>query len=37
MGCSYRACGTDASTDFTDAPHITGYINGILAWGTEPA
>ena len=36
MDYSYRACGADASTGFTNAPHITGYINGVLAWGTEP-
>jgi endoglucanase len=36
MDYSYRACGADASTGFTNAPHITGYINGALAWGTEP-
>jgi hypothetical protein len=36
MDYSYRACGADASTDFINAPHITGYINGVLAWGTEP-
>jgi hypothetical protein len=36
MDYSYRGCGTDASTSFTNAPHITGYINGVLAWGTEP-
>ncbi len=33
---SYRACGADASTGFGNATHITGYINGVLAWGTEP-
>ena len=33
---SYRACGADASTGFSNATHITGYINGVLAWGTEP-
>jgi endoglucanase len=33
---SYRACGADASTAFTNAPNITGYINGVLSWGTEP-
>jgi len=37
MDYSYRACGADASTTFTNAPHITGYINGVLAWGTEPS
>lgn len=36
MDYSYRGCGADASTSFTNAPHITGYINGVLAWGTEP-
>jgi mannan endo-1,4-beta-mannosidase len=36
MDYSYRACGADASTGFSNAPHITGYINGALAWGTEP-
>ena len=37
MDYSYRACGADASTGFTNAPHITGYIDGVLAWGTEPS
>ena len=23
-------------TSFINAPNITGYINGVLAWGTEP-
>jgi hypothetical protein len=36
MDYSYRACGADASTSFSNASHITGYINGVLAWGTEP-
>jgi hypothetical protein len=36
MDYSYRGCGADASTGFTNAPHITGYFNGVLAWGTEP-
>ncbi len=36
MDYSYRACGADASTSFTSATQITGYINGVLAWGTEP-
>ncbi len=36
MDYSYRACGADASTSFSNAPNITGYINGVLAWGTEP-
>ena len=36
MDYSYRACGADASTGFSNAQHITGYINGVLAWGTEP-
>jgi hypothetical protein len=36
MDYSYRACGADASAGFTNAPNITGYINGVLAWGTEP-
>ena len=36
MDYSYRACGADASTNFSNATHITGYINGVLAWGTEP-
>jgi hypothetical protein len=36
MDYSYRACGADASTGFTNASNITGYINGVLAWGTEP-
>ena len=36
MDYSYRACGADASTSFTNASNITGYINGVLAWGTEP-
>ncbi|WP_419998895.1 cellulose binding domain-containing protein [Streptomyces boninensis] len=25
-----------ASTAFTDAPKVTAYVNGVLAWGTEP-
>jgi len=36
MDYSYRACGADASTGFSNASNITGYINGVLAWGTEP-
>ena len=36
MDYSYRGCGADASTRFTSATQITGYINGVLAWGTEP-
>ena len=36
MDYSYRACEADASAGFTNAPNITGYINGLLAWGTEP-
>ena len=26
-----------ANTAFTDAPHVTGYVNGGLVWGQEPA
>jgi Cellulose binding domain len=33
---SYQACGASASTAYNSAPTITGYINGTLAWGTEP-
>ncbi|HTB61703.1 MAG TPA: cellulose binding domain-containing protein [Polyangia bacterium] len=36
MDYSYRACGADASAGFSNASNITGYINGVLAWGTEP-
>ena len=36
MDDSYRACGADASTSFTNASNITGYVNGLLARGTEP-
>jgi hypothetical protein len=34
---SYRACAAgDTGSTFAAAPTITGYINGQLAWGTEP-
>jgi hypothetical protein len=35
MDDSCRACGADASTSFSNASNITGYINGVLTWGTE--
>jgi hypothetical protein len=36
---SFQACtGTAVANDppFAPAPTITGYVNGVLAWGTEP-
>ena len=33
---SYQACGDAAASAFVSAPTITGYINGVLAWGKEP-
>jgi hypothetical protein len=34
---SYLACTADASSGtYVPRKNITGYINGTLAWGTEP-
>ncbi len=34
---SYRACAAgDTGNTYAAAPTITGYVNGQLAWGTEP-
>jgi endoglucanase len=33
---SYQPCGDASATTLVNAPTITGYINGVLAWGHEP-
>lgn len=33
---SYQPCGDASATTLVNAPTITGYINGVLAWGKEP-